>query len=417
MSPTRTGSRRRFAAANNSGSANDNVRKHRPDYSLIVYMTMLLALGAVTVYAISPGITAAQGLSEGFYSSKQLIAIGLGVAAFLVVSVMNLKTWRKLETPLLIAAVVVALAVRLLGDPINGAYRWLDIGGMSFQAAELIKITLVVWLAGYLTRRRIEQKIQDPETFKMLGIVSVVVLVVVAGLQSDLGSAAVMLAIIGFMSMIAGLQFKKILIAGAVALVLVGVAIMISPYRRDRVATFLNPTADCKNEGYQACQALITVGSGGMFGKGLGRSVQAYGYLPEAANDSIFAIVAEKYGFVGASLMVGVFIAMFRKIKLVAENAPNEYARLLVSGILAWLSVQMMINVGAMIGIIPLKGITLPFVSYGGTSIIFVMSAMGIVFHVSRYTVVAGREEKSRGYGQREFTQATRIKNRRWSEV
>lgn len=417
MSPTRTGSRRRFAAANNSGSANDNVRKHRPDYSLIVYMTILLALGAVTVYAISPGITAAQGLSEGFYSSKQLIAIGLGVAAFLVVSVMNLKTWRKLETPLLIAAVVVALAVRLLGDPINGAYRWLDIGGMSFQAAELIKITLVVWLAGYLTRRRIEQKIQDPETFKMLGIVSVVVLVVVAGLQSDLGSAAVMLAIIGFMSMIAGLQFKKILIAGAVALVLVGVAIMISPYRRDRVATFLNPTADCKNEGYQACQALITVGSGGMFGKGLGRSVQAYGYLPEAANDSIFAIVAEKYGFVGASLMVGVFIAMFRKIKLVAENAPNEYARLLVSGILAWLSVQMMINVGAMIGIIPLKGITLPFVSYGGTSIIFVMSAMGIVFHVSRYTVVAGREEKSRGYGQREFTQATRIKNRRWSEV
>lgn len=417
MSPTRTGSRRRFAAANNSGSANDNVRKHRPDYSLIVYMTMLLALGAVTVYAISPGITAAQGLSEGFYSSKQLIAIGLGVAAFLVVSVMNLKTWRKLETPLLIAAVVVALAVRLLGDPINGAYRWLDIGGMSFQAAELIKITLVVWLAGYLTRRRIEQKIQDPETFKMLGIVSVVVLVVVAGLQSDLGSAAVMLAIIGFMSMIAGLQFKKILIAGAVALVLVGVAIMISPYRRDRVATFLNPTADCKNEGYQACQALITVGSGGMFGKGLGRSVQAYGYLPEAANDSIFAIVAEKYGFVGASLMVGVFIAMFRKIKLVAENAPNEYARLLVSGILAWLSVQMMINVGAMIGIIPLKGITLPFVSYGGTSIIFVMSAMGIVFHVSRYTVVAGREEKSRGYDQKEVTQATRIKNRRWSEV
>lgn len=417
MSPTRTGSRRRFAAANSSGSANDNVRKHRPDYSLIVYMTILLALGAVTVYAISPGITAAQGLNEGFYSSKQLIAIGLGVAAFLVVSVMNLKTWRKLETPLLIAAVVVALAVRLLGDPINGAYRWLDIGGMSFQAAELIKITLVVWLAGYLTRRRIEQKIQDPETFKMLGIVSVVVLVVVAGLQSDLGSAAVMLAIIGFMSMIAGLQFKKILIAAAVALVLVGVAIMISPYRRDRVATFLNPTADCKNEGYQACQALITVGSGGMFGKGLGRSVQAYGYLPEAANDSIFAIVAEKYGFVGASLMVGVFIAMFRKIKLVAENAPNEYARLLVSGILAWLSVQMMINVGAMIGIIPLKGITLPFVSYGGTSIIFVMSAMGIVFHVSRYTVVAGREEKSRGYDQKEVTQATRIKNRRWSEV
>ncbi len=416
MSPRRTGSRRRFAAANASGSQSENIRKHRPDYSLVLYMTLLLALGAVTVYAISPGITAAQGLNENFYSSKQLISIGLGIVAFIVASTMNLKTWRKLETPLLVAAIVVALAVRLFGDPVNGAYRWLEVGGMSFQAAELIKITLVVWLAGYLTRRKMEQKLNHPDTFKMLGIISGITLFVVAGLQSDLGSAAVMLGIIGFMSLIAGLSFKKIAVAGLVAIVLVGLFIAVSPYRRDRVSTFLNPTADCKDEGYQACQALITVGSGGMFGKGLGRSVQAYGYLPEAANDSIFAIVAEKYGFLGTSIMIGIFVALFRKIKIVAENAPNDYARLLVGGILAWLSIQMIINVGAMIGLLPLKGITLPFVSYGGTSIIFVMAAMGIVFHISKYTI-AGQRESSREYGRQEKAKSTRIVRRRWGEA
>lgn len=149
-----------------------------------------------------------------------------------------------------------------------------------------------------------------------------------------------------------------------------------------------------------------------MFGKGLGRSVQAYGYLPEAANDSIFAIVSEKFGFIGATGVVGLFVLMFRRIKYTAERAPNDYARFLVSGILIWLSVQMIINVGAMLGLIPLKGITLPFVSYGGTSIIFVMAAVGIVFHVSKYTDLS-KSVTHRSYGQPEKRQSTRAMNSR----
>jgi cell division protein FtsW len=139
-------------------------------------------------------------------------------------------------------------------------------------------------------------------------------------------------------------------------------------------------------EGYQACQALITIGSGGLFGKGLGKSVQAYGYLPEPANDSIFAIVSEKFGFVGSITVLTLFWLLFKRIAIIARTAASDYARILVGGVLVWLSVQMTINVGAMIGLLPLKGITLPFVSYGGTSIIFVMIAMGIVFQASRYT-------------------------------
>lgn len=418
MRPRRQMALRKSRLQANPTGSQTAVRKHRPEYMLVVYMTLLLALGAVTVYAISPGITKGQGLGEAYYSYKQLTAIGLGIIAFIFAASVNLSFWRKLEKPLLITAVVVAFIVRFFGEPVNGAYRWLEIGGISFQAAELIKLALVVWVAGYLTRQRIEQKMHDPSTLKTLGVVSVIILFIVAGMQSDLGSAAVMFAIIGFMAFVAGSPFKKLLIACLVGLLLVGGAIMISPYRRERVSTFINPEQDCENAGYQACQALITVGSGGMFGKGLGRSVQAYGYLPEAANDSIFAIVAEKFGFIGTTLMLGVFVGLFRKIKRIAEQAPNDYARLLVSGVLAWLSVQMMINVGAMLGLLPLKGITLPFVSYGGTSIIFVMAAVGIVFHISRYTVIGERDSEARRvYGRQEAKAATRMSSRRWGST
>ncbi len=361
-------------------------RRHRPDYMLVVYMTLLLGLGAVTVYAISPGVTAALGLDQDYFSFRQILFIFLGIVAFIAASLFSMDTWKKIELPLLISAGAVSVAVRLFSSPINGAYRWLEVGGMTLQAAELIKFALILWLASYLSRKIKDGRMSETETLKKIGIALGVVVFVVAGLQSDLGSAAVMMAIIGFMSFVAGLPLKKLLLVGGVILLLSSVAILSSSYRRDRVTTFLNPTADCQNEGFQACQALIAVGSGGVLGKGLGKSVQAYGYLPEAANDSIFAIVSEKFGFIGSTLMIVVFVGLFKRIKNVAQYAPDDYSKLLVSGILAWLSVQMIINVGAMIGLLPLKGITLPLVSYGGTSIIFVMAAVGIVFHLSRYT-------------------------------
>jgi cell division protein FtsW len=185
---------------------------------------------------------------------------------------------------------------------------------------------------------------------------------------------------------VAGLPLKKVvLFVGAVALILT-LAISSSGYRRDRVVTFINPERDCQTAGYQACQALIAVGTGGLFGKGVGHSVQAYGYLPEAQNDSIFAVLAEKFGFVGVTAILCVFWAFFTRLKNIIERAPDNFSRLVVVGVLAWLSTQAIINIGAMIGLLPLKGITLPFISYGGTSIIFTTAAVGLVFNISRYT-------------------------------
>lgn len=347
----------------------------------------LLSIGLVVVYAISPGMSAQRGVSEGYYISKQLIAILLGVAAFIALSRIPYSYWRKVVKPLIVAAVVAAFAVFVLGERVNGAYRWIQIGGVSFQAAELIKFALLVWLADFLARRKSQMALGDMQkTLKPIGLAFLAVVLVVAVLQSDFGSTAVMTGMAVAMMFVAGVPMKHLFRAGMLLVVIAGLLIATSAYRRDRVATFLNPTADCQTTGYQSCQALIAVGSGGIFGLGLARSVQAYGYLPYAENDSIFAILAEKFGFIGVSLIIAAYATFFGRLTRIIERAPDDFSRLLVTGILTWFSVQAIINIGAMIGLLPLKGITLPFVSYGGTSLLFVTGALGIAFQISRYS-------------------------------
>jgi cell division protein FtsW len=245
----------------------------------------------------------------------------------------------------------------------------------------------MVWLAGFLAERLRDGKITDSKvTLQPILIALGVIGVVVAGIQSDLGSTGVMVAMMGTMAFIAGLPLKRLmLICGIIAVGLI-LAVSTTPYRRARLQTYLHPEANCQSSGYQACQALIAVGSGGMIGLGLGSSVQAYGYLPEAANDSIFAIYAEKFGFIGSVILLLLFVAFFARMKIIAERSTDDFTRLLVIGVLSWLSVQALINIGAMIGILPLKGITLPFISYGGTSVVFAAAAVGLVFQASQHT-------------------------------
>lgn len=378
-------------------------RRHRPDYALIMIASALLAVGLIVVYAISPGLSAQKNVSENYYVGKQLIAIVLGVLAFLATSQIPTQWWRRFEKPLVVAAAVAAVAVRMFGEEINGAYRWIQFGGLSFQAAELIKFTLLIGLAGFLTDRYRAGKLADKEmTFKPLMYILVAIAIVVARIQSDLGSTGVMVAMMGTMVFVIGMPLKRIVVIGGVIALGTALLISTSSYRRDRFATFLNPTRDCQTTGYQACQALIAVGSGGIVGLGLGKGVQAYGYLPEAANDSIFAIMAEKFGFLGVSVLLGLFAALFTRMKHIIDRAPDMYSRLLVVGVLAWLSTQAMINIGAMIGLLPLKGITLPFISYGGTSLLFITAAIGIVFQISRYTSYSITTEENVGISSNE---------------
>jgi cell division protein FtsW len=395
-------------------------RKHRPDYVLILLCLALLGMGLIVVYSISPGLAASNNVSENYYVTKQLIAIGLGLVTFIIFGMLPLKVLKASSWGLVAAAGVSVILVQLFGETINGASRWIQMGGLSFQVAELIKLALIIWLAIFLVERVRKGEIaSDSKTLKPILIVVALIGLFVAKLESDLGSTGVMVAIIGLMAFTVGLPLKKIaMIVGVIAIGTV-LAISTSSYRRDRVSTFLNPTSDCQAAGYQSCQALIAVGSGGMFGLGLGKSVQAFGYLPEAANDSIFAVLAEKFGFVGTSLVLGIYVALFARMRRIILRTSDLFSRLLVVGVLAWISTQAIINIGAMVGLLPLKGITLPFISYGGTSLIFAMAAIGIVFHISRYTSFApirnstvseeetGHDDYARRRGQRRTYHST----------
>lgn len=363
-------------------------RRHRPDYILVILSTILLAVGLVVVYAISPALAVEKHVSNNYFVTRQLISIGLGIVVFGITAKIPLEHWRKAFKPLLIVAGLATLmALALPTNPDYPAHRWIRAGGLSFQSVELLKFALLVGLASFLAQRMRTRTVSDnKKTLQPLLIALAVIGFVVAGIQSDLGSTGVIVAMMGVMAFVAGMPMKRLLMIVGVIGVLLVLAISATPYRRDRLFTFLHPESNCLTTGYQACQALISVGSGGMIGLGLGRSVQAYGYLPEAENDSIFAIYAEKFGFVGAAVLLGLMMALFARFKNIAERAPDNFSRLVVVGVLAWFSTQAIINIGAMIGLLPLKGITLPFISYGGSSVLLVMGALGLVFQVSRYT-------------------------------
>lgn len=375
------------------GTKEPEMRRHRPDYWMLVIVAFLVVIGLTVVYAISPALSATNGGSGSHYVSRQIIAIGLSIVAFFITSRVPLRQWQRWQKPLLIiAALGTLIALITPVVPQYPAHRWIRLGGLSLQSVEALKFALLIWLGALLAQRSREGVLANGKlTLQPLIIALVVIGLVVAGVQSDLGSTGVIVAMMGAMAFIAGMPMRRVLTI--VAIVGIGTVLAVSaiPYRRERLLTYLHPANNCLTTGYQACQALIAVGSGGIVGLGLGRSVQAYGYLPEAQNDSIFAIYAEKFGFIGSMILVGLFVTLFARLRLIVERSQDMFSRLVVAGILAWLSTQMIINVGAMIGLLPLKGITLPFVSYGGTSVLFVGAALGLVFQISHYTSFSSR--------------------------
>ncbi len=362
-------------------------RKHKPDYWLLILCALLLAIGLIVVYAISPALAQANHVSNNYYVGKQLVAIGLSLLVFFITAQVPLGWWRQAYKPLLIiAALATLLALVMPVNPAYPAHRWVRLGSLSFQSVELLKFAVMIWLAGFLAERVKQGNITvTNETLKPLLIALGCIGLVVAGVQSDLGSTGVIIAMMATMAYIAGLPMKRIMMIAGVVLIGLVLAVSAIPYRRARLEAYLHPSSNCQGSGYQACQALIAVGSGGVIGLGLGSSVQAYGYLPEAANDSIFAIYAEKFGFVGSIALLAVFIAFFARMKSIAERLTDDFSRLLVVGVLSWLSLQALVNIGAMIGLLPLKGITLPFISYGGTSVVFAAAAVGLVYQASQY--------------------------------
>ncbi|MFZ1483432.1 MAG: putative peptidoglycan glycosyltransferase FtsW [Candidatus Saccharimonadales bacterium] len=382
-------------------TAATKMRRHRPDYWLIVLGALLVAIGLIVVYSISPALNEFRG---GNFVLRQSAAIGLSILAFIITSRIPIETFRKYRWHLVAIAAVGTLIALL--TPVVSEYpqhRWIRFGSFSLQSVEVLKFALLIVVSSFLASRVKEGAVNDfKKTLKPLAIGLTVVATIVVFVQSDLGSMGVLVAMLGAMVYMAGLHPRYLITMIVAVLLVTTLAVASTPYRRDRLATYLNPEQSCQtDQGYQACQALIAVGSGGIAGLGLGNSVQAYGYLPEAQNDSIFAIYAEKFGFLGSMVLLVLFMTLFSRMRLIIERAPDTYSQLLVTGILAWFSTQAIINIGAMIGLLPLKGITLPFVSYGGTSVLFVGAALGLVYQISHYTSFENRR-KSKAALQKE---------------
>lgn len=379
--------------------ASEIIRRHRGDFMIVLFMSILMLLGLVVIYSISPALTArinAAGntLDQNHFMYRQVAYLAVGVMAFIAASLVPLDWWKKYQNKLLLGGLVLCLVpIILKGTPIalctNGACRWINLGFVSLQPAEIVKFALLIFLAGFLAKRMGEGKLNDRnETLIPLAVIMAAISLVVIVLQKDLGTGITFFGIAVTMLYVAGLSKKYF---GMALLVVVGAGLLLivtSPHRLERVATFFNGASDdASGAGYHIHQALIAVGSGGVTGKGLGRSIQAFGYLPEAANDSIFAIFAEKFGFLGTVAVMGIFAVLFMRLLRVMDSAANNYHRLLVAGVFGWIFTHTVVNIGAMLGIFPLTGITLPFLSFGGTSLLFIMGALGLALNVSRYTI------------------------------
>lgn len=387
----------------------DAVRRHRGDLLIVLFMSILMLLGLVVIYSISPALTArinAAGntLDQNHFMYRQVEYLLVGMVAFVITAFVPLEWWRKNQHKVLIAAMLLCLVpIVAQGSAIslctNGACRWINLGFVTVQPAEILKFALLIFMASFMAKRMSEGKLNSPqETLWPLAIMLAVVSLIVIVLQKDLGTGVTIFGVVVTMLYVAGLDKRYF---GAALLLLVGAGLILtitSPHRMDRVSTFLSSsTDDSSGTGYHINQALIAVGSGGMTGKGLGRSIQAFGYLPEAANDSIFAILAEKFGFVGTLAVLGIFAVLFVRLLKVMDCAANTYQRLIVAGVFGWLFTHTVVNVGAMLGIFPLTGITLPFLSVGGTSLLFIMGALGLAFSASRYTIHQRTNSSSEG--------------------
>lgn len=376
----------------------EGIRRHRPDMPLILFICTLVLLGLIVIYSISPALIARISasdteISQHYFLFRQLIYIGIGAAAFITAAFVPLAWWRKNSLNILIVGIILAILPFILqATPlalcVNGACRWLDLGIISFQPAEVLKLALLIFIASFLAARAQQGVLNDfKQTFLPFGILLVIASVIVIGLQKDLGTGLTLFAVPLVMLFVAGVKMRFFGILLGLVAALGIIFILVAPHRMERIMTYFNHSSSTTSDmGYHENQALIAIGSGGLTGKGLGRSIQAFGYLPEAANDSIFAILAEKFGFLGTLAVMGIFGAMFWRMLTIMDQTMPMFPKLIVAGTFGWVFSHSIINVGAMLGIFPLTGITLPFVSFGGTSLLCMLAALGLVIQISRYT-------------------------------
>ena len=380
------------------------------DQRIVAFLTLgLVAFGLVMVYsATSASATIGNGDPMSFLKRQAVYAF-IGVVLMAVASRFDYHRLRYLSPPLLLVSFVLCAAVLVVGPSINGAHRWFVLGPASFQPSELAKLSLCLFAAVYLARRRAPRTLS--ELVKPLGLLTVAFCGLIV-IEPDLGTTitigGMMLAIL----LVAGVPIRLLVVASFLALGLGLLAIYMEPYRRARIFSFLDPWSDAQGAGFQIVQATIGIGSGGVTGAGLGEGVGKISYLPEAHTDMIFAVIGEELGLIGAALVIGAFALLAVTGFRIAMRCQDPFGKLLAAGITALVCGQAAINLAAALGIAPLTGIPLPFVSYGGSSLVVLLAATGILLNIAVNGRVVGASVRDRG-GRDSRPRSTRARGRR----
>jgi len=344
---------------------------------------ILLTIGLIMVFSAS-AVTAYLDFGDSFFFLKrQLFSAAVAVAAMVFTMNFDFFYLKRLANPGLIASLLLLMLVLVVGTVSHGSSRWLDLGFRSVQPSEIVKLAVVIYMAKSLSENR--SKIGNfwvglMPNLAVLGVVCILIL-----LQPDLGTAVCIAGTVYLMFAAAGSRSSHLALLGAAGICLVMLAIFTSPYRAARFTAFLHPWDDPIGTGYQTIQSLLALGSGGLAGMGLGQSRQKFFYLPERHTDFIYAILGEELGFIGAALVLLLFFVLLWRGFKVALSIQDGFGSLLAVGITCMIIVQMLINVGVVSGSLPVTGITLPFISYGGSSLVFIMAGVGILLNISRY--------------------------------
>ena len=363
------------------------------DIPFLLILGVLLAVGLLMLYSAS---SAQSQYDTGYtrstrYLLKQGVCAVIGVAAMVVASRIPPDFWLRMAWPLYGVSILLLLAVLLFGQSVNGARRWINIGGLQFRPSEIAKFTLILLFA-----RLTKGFGSDAKTFRygVLGFGSALLgILVPLALEKHLSAIMLMGMVAVVMMFVAGTPGKWLLLGAAGAAVFVVVSVTFMGYAGDRVTAWLHPEQDPADTGYQILQSLYAIGSGGLFGLGLGRSRQKYLYLPFQYNDYIFAVICEELGLVGALLIIGLFAALILRGFWIALHAPDRFSTVLCAGLISLIAVQTILNLGVVTNLLPSTGIALPFFSYGGTALAVNLAQMGIVLSISRGRNAAKKQE------------------------
>lgn len=363
---------------------------NQPDKKLLFTVLALIIFGLIMI--ASAGVVYSQTrFSDQYFFFKHQFFYGVipGLIVLYVFQRINYQYWKKISALLFIASLVLLVLVFIpgIGAKIYGASRWIKLGPLSFQPSEMAKLSIILYLAAWLENKgwsRIRDFFEGFLPFlAILGLIGFLIIK-----QPDTGTMGIIILVSLAIYFIAGAKISHIfsvVIASFIGLILL---IKMAPYRLSRFLVFLNPETDVRGAGYQINQALLAIGTGGIFGVGLGHSRQKFNYLPEPVGDSIFAIIGEELGMIGAGLLVFLFVALALRGFKIAKSAPDNFGKLAAAGITFWIVIQAFINIAAISGIIPLTGVPLPFISYGGTSLVFLMAGVGILLNISKQSKI-----------------------------